>query len=381
MEKKHYYIALTGAKKNMGDFLITKRAIALIKGMKSDCEVVTLNNWESLDDNLDLINNSRGVIILGGPGYAENMYPGTYKLTKDLDDILVPIYYIGGGWYGQSNSQKDIDNYSYNETSLKLLSRISKSSEYMSARDKYTKQTLEKHGFNNVLVTGCPVFYDLDYIEKEYQPPSEFKNIVFTPAQHKKYKRQSIRALKKVLKVFDGAQVFVSFNRGIGFDEKTPNKTDAKTTTYIAKKATQLGCKIVDTSYDLKRIEFYDDCDLHVGYRVHSHVYFLSHKKTSILINEDARGVGINEFIGIDGINAFQPNVFVSSMLKLLTNNKIKRYIINRKLQVRLNHDLLNLLEYELYQIKNGWLNKYAKAGMRIDQSFKIMQLYIKSIN
>ncbi len=365
----------------MGDFLITKRAITLIKSIKVDYGIVTLNSWERLDDKLDLINNSRGVIILGGPGYAKNMYPGTYKLTKNLDDILVPIYYIGGGWYGQSNSQKDIDNYFYNETSLRLLSKISESGEFMSVRDKYTKQTLKNHGFTNVLVTGCPAFYDLDYIEKEYQPPSGFKNIVFTPAQHKKYKKQSIKTLKKVLEVFNGAQVFVSFNRGIGFDKKMPNKVDAKTTTYIAKKATQLGCNLIDTSYDLKRIEFYDDCDLHVGYRVHSHVYFLSHKKTSVLINEDARGVGINEFIGIDGIEAFKHNIFVCSMMKLFTNSRINRYIESKKWQVSLNNDLLNLLEYELYKIKSGRLDKYANASMKISHYFKIMQLYIKSIN
>jgi len=36
----------------------------------------------------------------------------------------------------------------------------------------------------------------------------------------------------------------------------------------------------------------YDLTDLHVGYRVHAHIYSLSQQSASILINEDTRGVG-----------------------------------------------------------------------------------------
>ena len=94
------YICLTGAKKNIGDFFITDRAIKLLKYFKPDEEFKILPHWETLEDNLDLVNGSKGIIILGGPGYQPQMYPKIYKLTNPLEKIQVPIIPLGLGWKG-----------------------------------------------------------------------------------------------------------------------------------------------------------------------------------------------------------------------------------------------------------------------------------------
>ena len=44
-------------------------------------------------------------------------------------------------------------------------------------------------------------------------------------------------------------------------------------------------------------IDLYSNCDLHIGYRVHAHVFMTSIKKPSILIKEDGRGEGMSEVI------------------------------------------------------------------------------------
>ena len=46
-------------------------------------------------------------------------------------------------------------------------------------------------------------------------------------------------------------------------------------------------CEVIDVSYDEKKIDMYLDFDLHIGYRVHAHIYFLSKSKPSILLHED----------------------------------------------------------------------------------------------
>ena len=56
--------------------------------------------------------------------------------------------------------------------------------------------------------------------------------------------------------------------------------------------AKTLGFRVLEASGDLSAIDFYRDADLHVGYRVHAHLMFLSHRRPSILINQDGRGVG-----------------------------------------------------------------------------------------
>ncbi|MCR5176340.1 MAG: hypothetical protein K6C05_05760, partial [Anaerovibrio sp.] len=57
------------------------------------------------------------------------------------------------------------------------------------------------------------------------------------------------------------------------------------------------------TFYDLSGsdvgFENYNDADLHIGFRVHSHIYSLSRRIPSILIEEDLRGYGINETLGL----------------------------------------------------------------------------------
>ena len=46
------------------------------------------------------------------------------------------------------------------------------------------------------------------------------------------------------------------------------------------------GFEVVLASHDTKNIEFYNDCDLHVGYRLHGHISFLRRRLPSVLIGE-----------------------------------------------------------------------------------------------
>ena len=97
MIDRKYFVTLTGAKKNIGDFLITDRCEKLLAKIKPEYELIKFLHWESLDDKLEIINGSCGIIIFGGPGYQQSMYPDVYKLTKNLDDIKVPIIPLGLG--------------------------------------------------------------------------------------------------------------------------------------------------------------------------------------------------------------------------------------------------------------------------------------------
>jgi hypothetical protein len=47
------YTVLSGAKKNIGDFLITERAKKLLRKHKPEHELFQLPHWESLENNID----------------------------------------------------------------------------------------------------------------------------------------------------------------------------------------------------------------------------------------------------------------------------------------------------------------------------------------
>jgi len=67
-KNKRYFIALTGAKKNVGDFLITYRAISLLEYIAPEYDYIIHPHWKELEDK-EFINNSEGIIILGRPGF------------------------------------------------------------------------------------------------------------------------------------------------------------------------------------------------------------------------------------------------------------------------------------------------------------------------
>jgi len=65
------------------------------------------------------------------------------------------------------------------------------------------------------------------------------------------------------------------------------------------------GINYCDISYSHEGMEIYDTCDLHIGFRVHAHIYNLSHRHRSLLIEEDNRGAGVNDALGLPRIRAY----------------------------------------------------------------------------
>jgi len=94
-----YYVVLHGARKNVGDFLIRERAKQLLRHVRHDRELVEVPHWEPFDNNLDLVNQAKALIIMGSPCVQEEAYPGVFPLHLDLDSIQVPIALMGVGSY------------------------------------------------------------------------------------------------------------------------------------------------------------------------------------------------------------------------------------------------------------------------------------------
>ena len=312
MAEKKYYIALTGAKKNVGDYLITNRAIELLKKITNDYQFKILPSWEYLED-IEYINKSEGIIILGGPGYKLNIYPGVYKLRINLQDIEVPIYILGGGWSGIPGNFISEKLYKFNRTSITLLNKIEKNNIGLSCRDYQTERILKNNGYNDIIMTGCPAWYDLDSIGKPFIKPNNINKIIFTPAQKFIYSNQCITLMKFIKEKFPNSKLIVSFHRGIGITDEFTSLKDAQNTKKIAEFAQKIGAEVIDTSYDSNKLKIYDDCDFHIGYRVHAHIYFLSKRLPSILINEDGRGTVFSETLktpGIDGYSTHKICIF-----------------------------------------------------------------------
>ncbi len=104
---KDQYVILTGSKNNAGDYLIKYRAKQLFNNVRPDRKIIDINGWEQLNaEKLVIINQSKALILMGGPALVENMAPKVYALTHNLEDIKVPIIMMGIGWKSQRGNIK-----------------------------------------------------------------------------------------------------------------------------------------------------------------------------------------------------------------------------------------------------------------------------------
>jgi hypothetical protein len=218
------YTVLTGAKINVGDFLITHRCKKLLKQLRPGQELFQLPAWEPLEAHLDTINSGDAVVIMGGPGYQTRFYPGVYKLTRRLDDLRVPVIPMGLGWRGFPGDFETLKEFTFDEPSMAALKRISAGTRYLGCRDYLTLEALRRNGISNALMTGCPAWYDLGSIGKKMRAPRAVRRLVFTPSQGALFVDQSTRLLGVLADLFPEAERFCSFHHGItsGSDFLTP---------------------------------------------------------------------------------------------------------------------------------------------------------------
>ncbi len=299
------YIILSGAIKNVGDFLIFDRSKKLLKKFVSE-NLIEYNRQKPLDDILDVVNSSRGIIICGGPGFGENAYPIIYPLVRNLKDLRVPITTLGVGWSGKHVNE--ISKFKFTEKTKEFLNYVEQSSNYFSCRDIATERILKTSGYNKVLMTGCPVWYDIEKLNCNFETKEETKKIVFTTPADIRLIGQVIRVINLLKEKFPDSEIVASYHRGINKDKYTSHSA-ALSYNLSAKYAKLKGLKVIDVSYNLDKIDFYKDCDLHIGYRVHAHLYFLSKRLPSILISEDGRGVGMSETFSLPVINISDKNM------------------------------------------------------------------------
>jgi len=356
------YTVLTGAKINMGDFLITERCMALLRAHLPEHELFVLPCWEPLDAHLDRINSGDAVIIMGGPGFQPGFYPRVYRLTADLDRIRVPVVPMGLGWKGYPGDERTLRTYRFSASSRRAIERFSAQARYMGCRDYLTCELLERNGVRNALMTGCPVWYRLDAIGRGATLPSEVAGLTVTPAQRHLYRDQSIAMLELLARRFEGATRFCAFNRGIDRDDPLIPPADRANNRVIAAAARRLGYEVIDTSGGTDRIGFHERCDLHVGYRVHTHLHFLSARKPSILLHEDGRGRGVSQAIGTPGVDAF-----------------VIRELLGAR-RIRPDAEAIPRLDRCLAFERASGFARFSGVGAVIDAHYEVMKRFIRAL-
>jgi hypothetical protein len=308
------YILLSGARKNVGDFLIAERGLALLARYRPDR---TLDVWDRatpFDDKLQTVNSARAVILLGGPGYAADFWPGVYPLAEDLSRLEVPVIPMALGWCGEPARRPE--RFAFDEGALRALRLLYGKIDLGACRDEATQAILRRHGIANTLVTGCIVWHDLESFGRAFSAPEPIARVVFTPGARRALLLQNAALLRAVRRRFPGAEIACVFHRGLTHDAHT-RRSDVWAARWLRRVALRQGCVVVDAAFDTEKIRFYRDCDLHVGYRLHAHLAFLSMRKPSFLMQEDGRGIGASASLGTHDVYAFDEDALTRLLARV----------------------------------------------------------------
>jgi hypothetical protein len=290
---------------NVGDKLLEEQCKHLIEKETGVSEFEVYFQTRDFTSHVEKLNEADAVILpacvvrdsAGEPhGRHGPMYPGRYTLAENLDEIETPLVPLGMNWQtypGDSVGNKSIQYSAGTVSLLKFLYNQPELSQF-TAQDIYTRNILQRHGFDNTTLVGDLGWYQDDYIGQEMRVPTSIDHIVMTTPHRSHYEAQAKRLMDVVTEEFPGADVTLSFHSRVNLPHEKNLRNAAE----------RRGFDIVHASHYTENIAFYDDCDLHVGYRLHGHLSFLRRRLPSVLLGEDGRGNGFNATLGTAGFPA-----------------------------------------------------------------------------
>ena len=285
-------VTLTGAFRNSGDYLIGHRGRALLRKYV-DAEVVDLNRLAVKDSDYSMLNQARAIVLCGGPAYQSQIYPKIYPLK--VDELTTKIVPMGLGWKG--NLAQQPEDFKFPEPAENFIRKIHSNIKLSSVRDDITLGILNSMGLKNVSMTGCPAWYDLEYIDRDYGFVANPKKIVFSlPA---KPQPDTFGIIDWLAKEFPRAERVMALHHGWRPSKSEKGNAMRNWHLRVAAFGALRGWRTASIADGLDRmLKLYETSDLHVGFRVHAHLLSLSQRRASLLIAEDSRGVGQVESLG-----------------------------------------------------------------------------------
>lgn len=377
---KPYYVILTGGKNNAGDYLIGSQIKSLLKSIRPDRDVYELDAWSNKDQNeLELINGSMCLILAGGPSLQPGMALNIYNLSNILEDINVPITMMGVGWHHERGYQSDIGAINLDSETIKLLKRVDSTGFPASVRDYHTQKLLFSYGFKNNTMTGCPVLYS-----KTSDSSTNCKaqnKVVFSLGVSHKHSRLMTKSMKELIVMardqFSDSEFLVAFHHSIDkkyLDSPSASKQLYKRHIEFKNWLNRNRLKFVDISgSERELISLYDSASVHIGYRVHAHIYMTSQSKPSFLLAEDGRGLALKEVLGGAVFDAFS-SYKVNSIF-----TKLRRFGINIELyrpDYSLYRWFFDLIENEL----SGKSMMCLQSHRRVNELYSKMSEFLRSL-
>lgn len=262
--------------RNIGDYLITQSLISMIEtvvGDEAHIDVIwRAAPWEEVSEVFLSADHIFFACLAIRPEMERGVYPFARKVIESNVSYSIhaagtdlPVkdnVPLGGGIDGESND---------------LLRELGAGAIVFSTRGLLTQRFCRQIGIESSEYQGDVAFYAPAKYGSEFASDTAVRSIVISdPHRPEKYLR-SLSVLIDGLKVeFPSASVVVALH-GIN---------DAVRDYCLANDV-----KLREIYQDPENgLSIYEDCDLHVGYRVHGHVSALKNRIPSYLMEQDGRG-------------------------------------------------------------------------------------------
>lgn len=293
---------------NGGDFLIYDRMMKVLKAEYPDA-AITLNLDNDGQFDIEELNQYDVIVTGGGGAQFSEAHIRTSFIYQHFDELTVPVHYMGTGLYGADGADSTIYEYRYSDEMITYFNKVLERGGQLAPRDWVVDTVFRNNGIKGAVMAGCPAWYDLETLgntSKKFKMPKDVKCIAVSNhgltknAEEHETKLKQIEDLIEFLqKTYQNAKVLLTFNDG--YITKYSRNYNLK----LQEWALAHGVECVDLASDAAKFEALDEIDFHVGFRVHTHIYCLSRKIPSILIEEDIRGYGMNETLHLPHLTSY----------------------------------------------------------------------------
>lgn len=367
-------VLLFGARKNLGDYLIRERSLELLEARgRLAGNYEERFSFSEIPDSPLKDDKDPCIVICGGPGLTRNTFPGRYPLMKQLLESNIRVVMLGVGWYGIPGDDCQLNNYSFNETTLNLFDHIQKHGGAIGVRDDRSAEVLRRHSGAEPIVTGCPSWFpDLSHgadpvadAEAASGTGSGKPSVVVSTPSNPMFVESCQEMVMALCARRDEVDVKVAFHTGWDHDEYL---TSAKSVHMkrLRRFCEDAGATCHDVSGSYKHYSIYDRADWHVGFRVHAHLYALSFGKPSILFHEDGRGLAACDATTSKG-QVMWRRPALSRALCRFEKMKAARYVMHRYAPLELfpmSGDSLSSLVDSVFSEEIAQLSKASHRSM-----------------
>lgn len=276
--------------KNSGDDLLGKSLAKIVTFVKGeDIQIDTVSASDCRPDTIENFDQYSSVLV---PALRPTLLGNSISpqnrgvLLEEAFKCNVPVFAIGSGWKAYPGVIEQSQRLKLEPKDLMQLQKLfgcqknSEASGMIACRDITTENLLINNNVNCYGTIGDCGLYDPYLIESKCIAPKKVQSVAVS-MPHNDFHKEMAYKIALELKKELACDVTITFHGyPKSYQEEMSPHWDRKLINFE------------DLSGGAEKLSFYDNIDIHVGFRLHAHIWFLRTRKPSLLLGEDGRGMG-----------------------------------------------------------------------------------------